>query len=132
MIEVFGLIACLVGSVQWRRLYEQELSMTFFLGQFFWTFLVFAVWTVLRVRFMKNPVKSTRLGYVWAQLLLALSTYLIIVGGYCWVFDWPVNQSNDLPDVNTGTGFKVLLVSLVLHFWNAIWQIRRIGVIRRG
>ncbi len=132
MIEVFGLIACLVGSVQWRRVYEQELSMTFFLGQLFWTFLVFAVWTVLRVRFMKNPVKSTRVGYVLAQLLLALSTYLLIVGGYCWVFDWPVNQSNDLPDVNTGTGFKILLVSLVLYFWNATWQIRRIWVIRRG
>jgi hypothetical protein len=132
MIEVFGLIACLVGSVQWRRVYEQELSMTFFLGQLFWTFLVFAVWTVIRVRFMKNPVKSTRVGYVWAQLLLALSTYLLIVGGYCWVFDWPVNQLSELPDTNTGNGFKILLGSLGLYVLAAVTQLRRIGKVRQG
>jgi hypothetical protein len=132
MIEIFGLVACLVGSGQWRRLYEQELSLEFFLGQFFWTLLVFAVWTVLRITFMKNSAKSSRVGYVWAQFLMAIATFLLTVGGYCWVFDWPVNQSNDLPDVNTGTGFKIFLVSLVLFLWIAIWQIRRIGVPRRG
>ncbi|MEY2737738.1 MAG: hypothetical protein RL683_856 [Actinomycetota bacterium] len=132
MVEIFGLLVCLVGSGQWRRFYEQELSLTFFIGQFVWTLLVVAVWAIIRFRFMKKPAKPIGATYFWAQLLIALATYFLIVGGYCWFFDWPVNQLSELPDTNTGNGFKILLGSLGLYVLAAVTQLRRIGKVRQG
>ena len=132
MFEIFGLLICLVGSGQWRRFYEQELSLTFFIGQFVWTLLVFAVWAIIRFRFMKKPAKPIGATYFGAQLLMALASYSLIVGGYCWFFDWPVNQSSELPDTNTGNGFKILLGSLGLYVLAAVTQLRRIAKLRQS
>jgi hypothetical protein len=81
---------------------------------------------------MKKPAKPIGATYFWAQLLIALATYFLIVGGYCWFFDWPVNQLSELPDTNTGNGFKILLGSLGLYVLAAVTQLRRIGKVRQG